>query len=230
MKNNIMLLACLLGAPAAGWAQESEHAFKFTAWAASDYMYRGVSQNDNDPVLQAALDYTHSSGLYAGVWASPVDFGASVGADVEWDTYVGYAFPLNERWGADIQLVRYNYTGTHDGHDIEYNELIGKLTYAERYSLMAGYSNDVFASGENGLYLNLGGTWSLPHEFSLAASVGYYDLSDGDSYADFSVGASRDFGPVNLALSYVGTDGEGEDLFGDLAEPRLVFAAKMEFE
>jgi uncharacterized protein (TIGR02001 family) len=230
MKKSALYLATLLLASTAVQAQDNPHEFKFTAWAASDYRFRGVSQTDEDPVLQAAFDYTHASGLYAGVWVSPVDFGNTIGADLEWDTYVGYAFPLNDHWSADVQLLRYNYTGTNEGVDIEYNELIGKLIYNEQYTAMLAYSNDVFATDDNGLYFNLAGTWKLPNEFSLNASVGYSDLSHDDSYVDYSVGVSRDLGPFNLNLSYIGTNDDGDTLFGDVADDRLVLAAKIEFK
>ena len=67
----------------------------------SDYVWRGVSQTLGDPAVQGSFDYEHNSGLYAGVWASNVDFfdpsapGASVAdddnADLELDLWLGYA-------------------------------------------------------------------------------------------------------------------------------------------
>ena len=40
----------------------------------TDYVFRGISQTDEKPAIQGGLDYAHSSGAYAGVWASNVDF------------------------------------------------------------------------------------------------------------------------------------------------------------
>ncbi|MGA1561914.1 MAG: TorF family putative porin, partial [Gammaproteobacteria bacterium] len=39
----------------------------------SNYIWRGVSQSDDDPAIQGGLDLAHESGVYAGVWASNVE-------------------------------------------------------------------------------------------------------------------------------------------------------------
>ena len=43
-----------------------------------------------------------------------------------------------------------------------------------------------------------------------------------DDYSDFSVGVNRDFGPLNLAVGYYGTDSAGDDNFGDAADNRFM--------
>jgi uncharacterized protein (TIGR02001 family) len=35
----------------------------------SDYVFRGVSQTDEDPAIQGGFDVSHDSGLYIGTWA-----------------------------------------------------------------------------------------------------------------------------------------------------------------
>jgi len=40
----------------------------------SDYVFRGVSQTQEDPAISAGVDLTRN-GFYAGGWASNVDFG-----------------------------------------------------------------------------------------------------------------------------------------------------------
>ncbi|TMP43217.1 TorF family putative porin, partial [Pseudoalteromonas sp. S1688] len=70
-----------------------------TITAASDYTFNGVSQTDNDPALQASLDYAYDNGVYAGVWASNVDFGDDT--DFELDAYVGRYIQLNEQVSLD---------------------------------------------------------------------------------------------------------------------------------
>ena len=41
--------------------------------------------------------------------------------------------------------------------------------------------------------------------------------------ADYSIGVNRDFGPVNIALGYHGTNADAEDFFGtDNAEDKFV--------
>ena len=35
----------------------------------TDYIFRGISQTDNDPAISGGFDYSFDSGFYAGVWA-----------------------------------------------------------------------------------------------------------------------------------------------------------------
>ena len=100
--------------------------------------------------------------------------------------------------------------------DYAYNELIGKLTFAENYSATLGYTNDYLNTSTDSIYAALGGSWDVGAGVNLTAGVGYTTVEGPeDGYLDYSVGANRDFGPVNIGLSYVGTDGTAEDLFGD---------------
>ena len=45
----------------------------------SDYIFRGYTQTQNEPAIQGGFDVEHSSGLYAGTWASNVDWTTSGG-------------------------------------------------------------------------------------------------------------------------------------------------------
>ncbi len=55
-------------------------------------------------------------------------------------------------------------------------------------------------------------------------------LEDGSSsYLDWSLGLSRDFGPISAALTYHDTNGGGEDLFGYTAESRVVLGLSFGF-
>ncbi len=233
------ILSAAVASPA--FAQDEEasgpHSFSVTAWAVSDYVFRGVSQTQEDPAFQLGFDYSHESGFYAGVWGSSIDFvpdsapsSAEDDANVEIDTYVGFRFPIGDALAADVSVVRYNYPGTNDGFEYEYNELIGKLTVKEWLTFTLGYSNDVFNSGDTGIYYGASGTWALPAEFNLAANVGYYDLDNFDEgYVDYGIGVTRAFGPFEFGVSYVGTNNNGEDLFGTLADDRFLATVKFGF-
>jgi uncharacterized protein (TIGR02001 family) len=216
-------------APADAPAEEAASPFAVTLTLVNDYKFRGVSQSQEDPAFQAAFDYTHPSGFYAGVWGSSIDFTPEHSdfedhANVEIDTYVGYRFEPAEKWGVDLELLRYNYPGTRDGYDYDYNEFIGKLTYDGHYSFTLGYSNDVFNTSENGTYYGLSGSWDLPAEMTLNSNIGYYDLDNalGKGYVDYGIGISRKFGAFTGSVSYVNTNNSGEDLFGTLASQKWV--------
>ena len=226
MRKQLISLALLALMPLAAQAQdEDDSGFNWNAAATSEYMFRGISQTDDHPAIQAGAGYSWSNGLYIGAWASNVDFGEDTDAEV--DTFIGWNGDLSDTVNLDVQLNRYNYIGEPDGVDYAYNELIGKLSFAENYSVTLGYTNDFLASETDSFYGAVGGSWEVGNDINLTAGLGYTtvdeDLSSEDGYLDYSIGVNRDFGPVNIGLGYIGTDNSGENLFGkDNAEDKFV--------
>lgn len=226
-KLSLALSLSLLASPMLAWAQDAEQAAGDEPAAAeeeessnlswnlsltSDYVFRGITQNDFQPALQGGLDYAFGdTGLYVGVWASNVDFADPDGPDMEFDTYIGWNHDFNDDWNLDLSLVRYNYIGERDAYgSIDYNEIIGKLTYAEMLTFTIGYANDYSNADYSSLYYGLTGAWDVGNEFSINAGVGHSDFSDGvDGYTDYNIGVSRQFGPVNAALNFYDTDIDG---------------------
>ncbi|MFT6901297.1 MAG: hypothetical protein ACJAXS_001487 [Colwellia sp.] len=96
----------------------------------SDYTFNGVSQTGNDPALQASLDYAADSGFYVGTWASNVDFGGTDDTNIEWDTYVGQYFQLNEKLGLDTGIAYYTYHGDSASDNYNYPEAYAKFGYS----------------------------------------------------------------------------------------------------
>ena len=203
--------------------EEAESPISWSVAATSDYVFRGASQTDEGPALQAGLTYTAPAGFYVGAWASNVDFGSG-GPNVELDTYIGYNTDLGDEFvNLDVMLNRYNYLGG-NGSDLAYNELIGKLTFGGVVSLSAGYTKDVWASGEDGWYLGAGAAIPLPSDYSLNVNVGQsmFDSSVARNYLDYGVSVSKSWGNVGVSLGYVGTSRDGDENFGELADDRAV--------
>jgi uncharacterized protein (TIGR02001 family) len=205
--------------------EEEASIFSWNAAIASDYVFRGVSQTDEEAALQLGADLNFDNGFYVGVWASNVDFGSG-GPDVEVDTYIGWNTDLSDSWNLDLMLNRYNYLGEQDGFgDGDYNEFIAAIAYAETYTFTFGYTNDVYNLDEDGFYYGLAGSWGLGAGVGLDVGMGRssFDNSTGiKDYTDWSVAVNRDFGPVNAALGFYGTDANGDDNFGDAAGNRFV--------
>lgn len=217
-----VLCAALLLAPFAASAQdEAESPFSWNVTAVSDYVFRGVSQTDEDPTLQAGFTYTSPVGLYAGVWGSGVDFGPG-DPSTEIDYLIGYGVDVTDGVNFDVLLNRYTYPGA---SELNYNELITTTTFAEQYKLTVAYTDDLSGSDTKSWYYAVGGEWGLPNDFTLSANVGRTSLETdfGKDYTDFNVGVSRQFGLFNLGLGYHGTDGAGRDNNGKLADNRVVF-------
>ena len=188
--------------------------------AATDYVWRGVSQTNEDPALMLDLYAGHESGWYAGASAANVDFDdPEDGMDYELAPYVGWAGELGAGTELDVFVSRVMYPGHNDGYDIDYTEIEATLGFAEYYHVGVAYSPDIFNLGEHGTYYSVGAGWPLGESgVVLAAQAGYYDLDDaaGDSYSDWMVGLTRGFGPVDVQLQYTDTTSFGAILEGSV--------------
>jgi uncharacterized protein (TIGR02001 family) len=228
-----MLLIAVLGLNStAAFAQDGEQSedadspWVSTLTFVSDYRFRGISQNLNDPALQFGTTYYHSTGLYVGAFGSNVDFGGAVGANLEVDIYGGWGGELAEGLTGDLQLIRYNYPG--DDIPLAYTELNAKLSYAGLTGLV-GYSNDVFNTNETGIYYNLAYSLLVADTYNFTAALGRYDLSDSSAYGgnitDYSVGVSRNFGDaLTVGFSYIDTNGAFESVYGETNDSQFVFS------
>ena len=105
-------------AQAAAAAPASPHTFTANVGLFSDYRFRGISQTFKQPAIQGGFDYSHASGLYAGIWASNVYGGSnSSGLGVNYfnggqevDVYGGYKWSYGDL-GLDAGLLTYMYPG-----------------------------------------------------------------------------------------------------------------------
>ena len=99
-------------APAAAAAPASPHTFTGNVGLVSDYRFRGISQTYKHPAIQGGMDYSHSSGLYAGVWGSSVSGNQYPhGASLELDLYGGWKTEFSNGIGLDVGLLQYYYPG-----------------------------------------------------------------------------------------------------------------------
>ena len=192
--------------------------------AFSDYVWRGVTQTDGDPALQAEATVSHASGFYAGAWASTVDFGdPDDGIDHEIDFYAGWAGALGEDAELDLSVTRVTYPGASEGYGMDYTEFAAGLSFAGYYSLGVAYSPDFLQLGGKGIYYSAGAEYPLGDSgFGLHLAAGWYDLDDaaGDSYGDWLVGLTRSFGPIDAELHYTDTVSYGPELDENLDEAR----------
>src|SRR6056297_1493623 len=106
-------------------SEDGQHSTSASVAFSSEYIWRGVSQTDGDPAISGSLDYSHSSGFYAGVWGSNVDYGDD--ASAEFDAYLGYAGEFGDSGiGYDVGFLRYMFPG----EDYNFNEVYGSLSYS----------------------------------------------------------------------------------------------------
>jgi uncharacterized protein (TIGR02001 family) len=201
-------------APAADAGEEETSNWTWNVALTSDYVFRGVTQTNYKPALQAGLDYAFGdSGWYVGTWASNVDYNDPDGPDLELDVYVGWSHDFDDSLNLDLSLVHYAYAGQRNGYgSLDYAEVIGALTWNEMVTFSVGYAPDYSDLDYSSTWINLGGAWDIGNEFSLNASVGHSRFSDDNgNYTDWNLGISRQFGPVNAALNYYDTNLDFDD-------------------
>ncbi len=186
---------------------------------ASDYVFRGVSQTMSEPALHGSVYVEHDAGWYGELWASNVDFTANGdpddGARIEVDVEVGLSRQLSERLSATIGFATYAYPGTRPGYDYDYGEWLGMLAVDDRHTLRFGYSDDVFASGQSGIFYALGTSFDLPADLWLGVDVGHYDLSNAFAlsygYGELSLGGA--LGPLDWCLRHIRVEDVAAKLF-----------------
>lgn len=102
---------------------EDKLSYSIVMMAASDYIFRGISFNDETPTLQPSIELNYNI-FYAGIWGSHIDF-ADIYGPWEVDYYIGMrptTGPIN--W--DLAVLYYTY-GSRDSSlstsDLSYFEL-----------------------------------------------------------------------------------------------------------
>lgn len=143
------------------------------------YLWRGQDLSAGNAQVFGGLDYAHSTGLYAGVWASSEndtddDDDASTGG-MEYDLYAGYGGAVGD-FSYDLSFVDYNYP---NATDADFQEVIASFGLAG-FSAAAfigvgdyGHGSDAVDNKDN--YYNVGYSYD-----QFGVNVGYFDF-DADS-------------------------------------------------
>lgn len=166
-------------APAAAAPAASEHTFTANVGIYSQYIFRGLTQTNEDPALQGGFDYSHASGLYAGVWASNIswlrDNGSyKGGGSGEFDFYAGFK-------------------NTIPSTDITYD--LGVLQY-----WYPGSTNTGLVKGDTTeLYAALGWKW-VTAKYSYVVSDKAFGVRDADGTYYFDLSAAVPLGETGLTV------------------------------
>lgn len=197
----------------AGAASAQEADFAFNVAATTDYVFRGASQTNEDPALQAGVDLTYGS-FYAGAWASNVDFGDDTDAEI--DVYGGFRTEANG-FALDFGVVGYGYVNEPSAADYGYVEFkaaasraIGPLTAG----VAVFYSPDFFGVDETATYLEGNAAFTPMDKVTVSAAVGKQWLDVTDDYTTWNIGAAYAL-TDNLAVDvrYHDTDVDNAPLY-----------------
>lgn len=198
----------------------------------TDYVFRGLSQTDG-AAIQGGFDAEVDNGLYAGIWASNVDFGDAT-TSIEVDYYAGFAGKFNEKLGYDVGVIYYDYPDSKaaDTGDYAFTEVYGSLSYdfgpaAAKFGV--NHSGDYFGGSGNATYAYLGVDVPLPNGFGASFQYGDQSIKDNAAfgtadYNDWKLGLTKSLGGFDFALNYTDTDLSKSECYGgtDLCESRFI--------
>ena len=195
----------------------------------SDYRFRGYSLSGGDPALQGTVNLNHSSGFYAGAWASTLDDEITpFYGDVELDLYAGWTGSLSSALTADIGVLRYVYPANHGNGPADYWEPYASLSttlgpVGAKLGVAYAPEQDSLA-GEDNLYVFTDLTAGIPSTpITLTGHLGYADGIQGprlltlqsatdDSGFDYALGATYALTPnLSVGASYVGVEGSASE-------------------
>ena len=213
-----MVMAFALAPALAGEAPASK--WVGSAGVVNDYLFRGISQTNRKPAVQAGVEFDHASGWYLGGWGSNVSWlsdastsAAPVSSSVELDLYGGYRGSFGGDWSYDVGVYRYQYPGSYPaGFTLPntteaYAALAWKsvsLKYSYAFTNLFGY-----ADSEHSGYVDLSWNQEFAPGWLLNAHVGRQQVENvaGASYSDWKLGVTRNFGSGwSAALGYYDTN------------------------
>jgi len=226
IKTSLISLALCSNLAMADWST--------TVTGASDYTFNGVSQTDNGPAIQASLDKAFDNGLYAGSWASNVDFGTDT--NLEWDFYVGRYAELNSQWSIDYGIAYYTYHGESASSDGNYPEVYAKFGFNNELGnteFNFWYSWDYFGTDAGHTIAMVAHTVELAPNHNLRASFDISNSLDGNKYSWQATDKSYHHYRLAYQTSYEGFNievaAENTNLDWDTADERIVLSVARTF-
>ena len=195
----------------------------------SQYIFRGLSQTDGKPTVQAELDLVHPSGFYASVAASNISWisdqfaAGPVSAGVEVDLFGGYKWGFAKDWTLDLGLYRYLYPGDYKavpGYTANTTEAYLGLSYrwaTFKYSRVISDGNFGVAKASGSTYLDLSLAFPLGESgWTVLAHGGKTTYNTSDSmvnslfdYTDYKLGIAKELKGYTLTLA--GTNADTKD-------------------
>jgi uncharacterized protein Gcw-chp len=170
---------------------------------ASDYIYRGVSESDRHPVVQADV-HASTAGSFLGAWASTRDRDLDPRASGELEIYLGHRFILSSDWSANVS-ARSHYFVHSSQLSADYQEVSGAFSWLDRCTFtLAAIPNAVrwyhyVRLGRSPAWVaDTAGQWLIGQRLFVTGAAGYY-YSSGSS-PDSQSGAGYLYGNVGLAF------------------------------
>ncbi len=207
-------------------AEDAKPAITFNVGAATDYVFRGISQTDEAGQIFAGADVSYGK-AYAGTWISNVDF--NNGTTMEYDLYAGVK-PTLGPVALDVGVIYYGYGNKPSGPDEAYWEAkvagsvpVGKGTIGAAVFYSPEFP---FKTGE-ATYVEINGSVPLDDKWSFSGAVGHQSVVGPADYTTWNLGVGYAVTPkIGVDLRYWDTDEHG---FGKIYDSRVALGVKATF-
>ncbi|MFA5964900.1 MAG: TorF family putative porin [Sphingomonas sp.] len=191
--------------------------------AATDYMFRGVSQTDVKPAVFAAVN-AKWNGFYAGAGTENVDF---LGTNQEYDFWGGYVLPIGKA-SLDVGVVRYGYIDSTVNIDtVELKAALSGSLGKTALGVAAYYTPNYFGSHQHAVYAEATASYALTDKFSVSGALGRQQIDNIPDYTTWNLGVSyKVLKGATIDLRYHDTD---TSAFGRLGRARVVGSFSVNF-
>jgi len=170
----------------------------------NNYIWRGVTQSDDNFSLSGGADYQDNSGLYAGAWAASVDFNDDT--NFEYDFYTGYQRKINNV-DFDLGYIYYGYQGE---NGLDFSEVYLRATFAKlTFAVSTLLDSDAGGDFTDATYVEASYNYALPHQLTMSIHAGLYHFKDESNYQDFNISLSH--GGFSLMVSTLTGNDKLED-------------------
>lgn len=224
----IALAAAAATVALSGAAMAEELKLSYNLGVTSDYVFRGVSQTQEDPAIQGGIDATYGIG-YAGVWASNVDFGAD-DPTAEIDLYAGVRPTIGDT-SLDLGVLYYGY--------VEDKGIQGSYSYVELKAAASRtfgpatlgaavyYSPEYPGDGGDATYVEANAAMPIAEKLTLSGAVGHQAIKNYGDYNTWNIGVAYALtDKLSADLRYHDTD---EHKYGKIYDSRVVVSLKAAF-
>jgi uncharacterized protein (TIGR02001 family) len=206
--------------------------FSMTVAFWSNYRFRGISQTSNAPGYNGSFDFEmdlfKDFSVYAGVWASNINFNGGFRPRVEVDVYGGVKGKLFEKLSWNVQLIGYLYPGAPGGSNLDYFEVMpslgwdfgfmeitGGVALSPNYTADSGFSAWVFGD----VTVPIPVAALEPYKVALFGHIGYQSIERNENfgtpdYLEWEIGVKWELYGFKMSVKYGDTNLSRSECFG----------------
>lgn len=228
-----------------------------TIAVATDYVFRGMSQTDNDPALQGSLEYSlpvagDAAAAYVSIWGSNVRFlaapnGGTVpgSGSLELDYTAGVRGTLFEKLGYDVNFIYYSYPGAQSSLNYDNVDVGAKLSYDLDFAapyVGVRYSPDFYGGTDKAWYYSAGVGVPLaygmlePYKVKAMAEISRQTIENNTlygapDYTTWMLGVTASAFTLDFTLAYYDTNISTAQCFAgqSVCDSRIVFSVGKAF-